>query len=289
MFTLLPQQIVNGLALGSTYALVAMGLTLVFGVLLIPNFAHGELYMLGGFISYSLAGAGMNFWLAILVASIAVSLVGLLLDRLTFQPLDKAPPLSMMIAALGASIVIQQIASLFWGNEPRTTTNPVTGSISTAYFTVTTYQLVIVMTLVVVWFVLSIVLNKSNIGLAIRAVSQNRDAARLMGINMFSVRITTFLIGAGIGGLTGALLGATFPIYPSVGTLPVLKAFVVLVLGGIGSIWGTVLGGVLLGLAEVLIAGYISSSLQDTGAFLILVLFLLLRPQGIFGKAQIER
>jgi branched-chain amino acid transport system permease protein len=289
MFDLLPQHMINGLALGSTYALVAMGLTLVFGVLLIPNFAHGELYMFGGFISYTFVALGLNFWLTILLAALITGVIGILLDRVVFRPMDKAPGLSLMIAALGASIVLQQIASLVWSTEPRTTPNPVVGGFRTPLFTITYYQIIIMVTLALVWAGLTLILNRSKIGSAIRAVAQNEDAAKLMGINMSQVRITTFAIGAVIGGLAGALLGATFPIYPSVGVLPVLKAFVVLVLGGVGSLPGAVVGGILLGLVEVLIAGYVSSTLQDTGAFLILVVFLLLRPQGLFGKAPIER
>lgn len=289
MLDLLPQHLVNGLALGSTYALVAMGLTLVFGVLLIPNFAHGELYMFGGFISYTLVALGLNFWLAIVAAALVTGVIGILLDLVVFKPMDKAPGLSLMIAALGASMVMQQVASFIWSTEPRTTPNPLPGGFRTQFFAITYYQIVIMVTLVLVWAGLTLVLNRSKIGSAIRAVAQNEDAAKLMGINMSQVRITTFVIGAVIGGLAGALLGATFPIYPSVGVLPVLKAFVVLVLGGIGSLPGAIAGGILLGVIEVLIAGYISSTLQDTGAFLILVVFLLLRPQGLFGKAPIER
>lgn len=289
MFELLPQHLINGLALGSTYALVAMGLTLVFGVLLIPNFAHGELYMLGGFLSYSLVAVGINFWVAIMIAAAITAVLGVVLDFVVFKPMDKAPGLSLMIAALAASMILQQFAVFIWGTEPRTTPNPVTGVIRTPFFTMTYYQIVIMVTLVLVWSGLWLILNRSKIGSAIRAVAQNEDAARLMGINMTQVRIVTFAIGAAIGGLAGALLGATFPIDPSVGVLPVLKAFVVLVLGGIGSLPGAVVGGILLGLVEVMIAGYVSSTLQDTGAFLILVIFLLLRPQGLFGKAPIER
>ncbi len=289
MLELLPQQLVNGLALGSTYALVAMGLTLVFGVLLIPNFAHGELYMFGGFISYTLVGLGLDFWIAVALAACAVALMGVVLDRLVFRPIQNAPPLSLMIAALAASVIMQQIAALSWGTEPRTTRNPVSGSLVTAHFTVTNYQILLFVVMFAVWLVLWLVLNRSRLGLAIRAVAQNRDAAVLMGISLNQVRIATFMLGAGIGGLAGALLGATFPIFPSVGVTPVLKAFVVLVIGGIGNLWGAVVGGLFLGLIEVLVAGYVSSGLQDTGAFLILVIVLLLRPQGLFGKAEIER
>ncbi|MGV3549223.1 branched-chain amino acid ABC transporter permease [Rhizobium sp.] len=289
MLDLLPQHLINGLALGSTYALVAMGLTLVFGVLLIPNFAHGELYMFGGFISYTLVALGLNFWLAIVIAALVTGVIGILLDFVVFKPMDKAPGLSLMIAALGGSMVMQQVATFIWSTEPRTTPNPLPGGFRTSFFAITYYQIVIMVTLLIVWAGLTLVLNRSKIGSAIRAVAQNEDAAKLMGISMPQVRITTFAIGALIGGLAGALLGATFPIYPSVGVLPVLKAFVVLVLGGIGSLPGAIVGGLLLGVIEVLIAGYISSTLQDTGAFLILVVFLLLRPQGLFGKAPIER
>lgn len=289
MLELLPQQLVNGLALGSTYALVALGLTLIFGVLLIPNFAHGEFYMLGAFMTYALVAAGMNFWLAMLVAVSCVMMLGCLVDRLVFRPIETAPALSLMISALAASIILQQVATLIWGTEARTIPAPLTGVIRTTLFAVTQLQLVVMGSLAAAFAAVWLVLHRSRLGLAIRATAQNRDAAMLMGISMTQVRFATFAIGAGLGAIAGALLGATFPIYPTMGVNPVLKAFVVLVLGGIGSLWGAVFGGLVLGVAEVLVAGYIASELQDIGAFALLVLVLLVRPQGLFGRAQVER
>lgn len=289
MLELLPQQLVNGLALGSTYALVALGLTLIFGVLLIPNFAHGEFYMLGAFITYALVAAGLNFWLAMLVSVLCVMALGGVVDRLVFRPIDTAPALSLMISALAASIILQQIATMIWGTEARTIPAPLTGVIRTGFFAVTQLQLVVMGSVVAAFGAVWLVLNRSRLGLAIRATAQNRDAAMLMGISMPEVRFATFAMGAALGAIAGALLGATFPIYPTMGVNPVLKAFVVLVLGGIGSLWGAVFGGLVLGIAEVLVAGYIASELQDIGAFAILVLVLLVRPQGLFGRAQVER
>lgn len=289
MLDLLPQQFLNGLALGSTYALVALGLTLIFGVLLIPNFAHGEFYMLGAFITYALAAVGANFWLAMLASVVCVMALGCLVDRAVFRPIEMAPPLSLMIAALAASIILQQVASIIWGTEARTIPAPLTGVIRTPFFAVTQLQLVVMGSLAVAIGAVWLVLNRTRLGLAIRATAQNRDAAMLMGISMTQVHLATFAIGAALGAIAGALLGATFPIYPTMGVNPVLKAFVVLVIGGIGSLWGAVSGGLVLGIAEVMVAGYISSELQDIGAFVILVLVLLLRPQGLFGRAQVER
>ena len=286
---LLVQQLVNGLALGSTYALIALGLTLIFGVLLIPNFAHGGLYMLGGFFSYSLVAIGINFWLSLLIGGVGVGIVGILLDRIAFRPLRNASPLATMIAALAASIMLQQLATTIWGNEPRTIPLPFGGAFHTRLFTITYYQLVIFATVAVLWGGLWLLLNRSSLGLAIRAVAQNRTAAALMGIDLGVVRTATFFVGATVGGLAGGILGANSPIYPSVGVDPVLKAFVVLVLGGIGSLWGAVAGGLLLGITEVLVAGYISSELQDIGAFLILVIVLLVRPNGLLGQVELER
>lgn len=289
MLELLPQQLVNGLALGALYALVAMGLTLVFGVLLIPNFAHGELYMLGGFISYSLVAVGISFWPAVLVTMLVVALIGIALDWTAYKPIEQAPGLSLMISALAASVILQQIATIIWGTEPRTTPSPVTGVIRAGFITVSHYQIMLFAVLIAAWLAVWYILNRTKLGLSIRAVSQNRDAAALMGIRLDRVRIATVVLGASLGGLAGALLTANFPVYPSVGTLPILKAFVVLVIGGIGNLWGAVIGGLLLGLSEVLVAGYISSQLQDIGAFTILVLILFFRPNGLFGRAEIER
>lgn len=289
MIDLFMQQLVNGLALGSTYALVALGLTLIFGVLLIPNFAHGEFYMLGAFLTYGLVMAGLNFWLAMVGGAILVILLGCIVDGIAFKPLRAAPPLSLMISALAASIILQQVATLIWTSEARTIPAPVTGILRTPFFIVTWMQVVVMASLVASVALVWTILNKSRLGLAIRATAQNHDAALLMGISMFQVRLATFAIGAALGAIAGALLGATFPIYPTMGVNPVLKAFVVLVLGGIGSLRGAVLGGLFLGVVEVMVAGYISTELKDIGAFLLLVLVLLARPQGFFGKAQVER
>ncbi|MFG1265064.1 branched-chain amino acid ABC transporter permease [Xanthobacter aminoxidans] len=289
MLELLPQQLVNGIALGSTYALVALGLTLIFGVLLIPNFAHGEFYMLGAFITYSLVAAGFNFWLAMATSVICVMALGCLVDRLVFRPIEDAPALSLMISALAASIILQQIATLAWGTEARTIPAPLAGVVRTPLFAITHMQLVVLGGVASAFAAVWLVLHRSRLGLAIRATAQNRDAALLMGISMWQVRYATFAMGAALGAIAGALLGATFPIYPTMGVNPVLKAFVVLVIGGIGSLWGAVAGGLFLGVAEVLVAGYVSSELQDIGAFAILVLVLMLRPQGLFGRAQMER
>lgn len=286
---MLPQQLVNGLALGSTYALIALGLTLVFGVLLIPNFAHGELYMLGAFSTYALSASGMNFWLAVLVATALVAIIGIVLDKVVFRPLEHSTALSLMIAALAASIILQQFATIVWGSEPRTTPNPIPGNLRTLWFSISYYQLFIIAVMLLAWGGVWMVLNRSRLGLSIRAVAQNREAAQLMGIELTKVRIATFAISAIIGGAAGALLGANFPIYPTMGVNPVLKAFVVLVIGGIGNLWGAIFGGLLLGVVEVMVAGYISSQLQDVGTFLVLVLVLLLRPDGLFGRPLIER
>ncbi len=289
MLELLPQQLINGLALGSTYALVALGLTLIFGVLLIPNFAHGEFYMLGAFVTYALVASGLNFWLAMGASVILIMVLGCVVDRLVFRPIENAPSLSLMISALAASIILQQVATIVWGTEARTIPAPLTGVIRTQLFAITQMQLVVMASLAAAFAAVWLVLNRTRLGLAIRATAQNRDAALLMGISMTHVRFATFAMGAALGAIAGALLGATFPIYPSMGVNPVLKAFVVLVLGGIGSLWGAVIGGLVLGVSEVLVAGYISSELSDIGTFAILVLVLLLRPQGLFGRAQVER
>jgi branched-chain amino acid transport system permease protein len=283
------QQVVNGLALGSTYALVALGLALVFGVLLVPNFAHGELYMLGGVITYGLTSTGLNFWLALIVATPLVGLMGIALDRGVFRPLQRSSGLSMMIAAFAASIILQQLVTLVWGTDSRTIAAPVSGIFRTRFFIVTRYHVVLFVALAVVWTALWLLLNRSRLGLAIRAVAQNRPAAELMGIDLGRIRTITFFASAAIGGLAGALLGASSPIYPSVGFTPMLKAFIVLVVGGIGNLWGAIVGAFALGVVEVMVAGYISSELQDIGAFAVLVLVLLLKPNGMLGSAEVER
>lgn len=289
MSSLAVQQVVNGLALGSTYALVALGLALVFGVLLVPNFAHGELYMLGGVSAYGLTALGLNFWLALVLATLLVGVAGIVLDRVVFRPLQHATGLSMMIAAFAASIILQQAVTLVWGTESRTVASPVAGIVRTGFFIVSRYQLVLFIILAAVWTALWLVLHRSRLGLAIRAVAQNRPAAELMGIDLGRIRTMTFFLSATIGGLAGALLGASSPVYPTVGFNPMLKAFIVLVVGGIGNLWGAIIGAFALGVIEVLVAGYVSSELQDIGAFAVLVVVLLLKPNGLLGRAEVER
>ena len=289
MLTLLPQQLVNGLVLGSTYAFVALGLTLVFGVLLIPNFAHGELFMLGAFFTSALVGFGADFWLSVCAATLAVGLVGLVLDQLAFKPIENAPHLSLLISALAASTIMAQVAELIWGSGSRITPTSIDGVLRNGWFSVTYLQLVIFVSLLICSALVWLIINHSRLGLAIRAMSQNRSAAALMGIELGHVRIATFVLASALGGLSGALLGATLPISTAMGLGPTLKAFVVLVLGGVGSLPGAILGGLGLGLVEVLVAGYISSEMQDIGTFLILVLVLMIRPQGVLGQAEVER
>lgn len=283
------QQIANGLVLGSAYAFVALGLTLVFGVLLIPNFAHGEFYMMGGLFTYQFFFMGLPFWLAVPAATVVVIVIGLVVDGIVYRPLADRPHLTLMIAALAVAIILQQAAALGWGSEPRTTPSPLRGVVNVAGASVSLYQILYVCVMVVSWASLTAMLHRTRLGLAIRAVAQNQDAARLMGIDLSYVRLATFAIGAGLGALAGGLLSATAPIYPEMGINPVLKAFVILVVGGVGNLWGAIAGGLLLGVLEVMVAGYISSQYQDVGTFLILVVVLLLRPNGLLGSAEIVR
>jgi len=289
MIELLPQQLINGVALGSSYALIALGLTLVFGVLQIPNFPHGELYMLGASFTYILVASGMNFWLAVPLASLGVVVVGILLDQVGYRRIDKGGNLSLMIAALAMSTVLQQVATILWGAEPHTTPSPLPGVLRTPFFSIGYYQILIFFATLACWLFVWLVLHRSRLGLAIRAMAQNRTAALLMGIDLIWIRIATFAIGSLIGGVAGSLLGASFPIYPTMGLNPVLKAFVILVIGGVGNLWGAIVGGFLLGILEILVAGYISSQLQDIGTFAILVLVLIVRPNGLFGRAEVLR
>lgn len=289
MLDLLPQQLVNGLVLGSSYALIALGLTLVFGVLQIPNFPHGELYMLGASFTYVLVSYGVNFWLAVPIASVAVVVVGILLDQVGYRRIDSGGNLSLMISALAMSTVLQQTATLIWGAEPHTTASPMTGILRTPYFSVGYFQILIFAATIACWLFVWVVLHRSRLGLAIRAMSQNKMAAQLMGIDLIWIRIATFAIGALIGGFAGSLLGASFPIYPTMGLNPVLKAFVILVIGGVGNLWGAIVGGFVLGILEILVSAYISSQLQDIGTFAVLVIVLIIRPNGLFGRAEVLR
>lgn len=299
-FTEFVQHIVNGLSLGSIYALIALGYTMVFGILQLINFAHGDVYMLGAFIGYYfgrfMAFSGRPSILA-LIATICVSMVGCasigyLIERLAYRRMRKAPRINVLITAVGVSLFLEFTGQLLFGSDPKFfpqiyTTN---GSWSIGALKINPLQVVILVTALTLMTILQFVIFKTRLGRAMRAVSFNHDLASLMGIPTDRIISYTFMLGSSLAGAAGVLVGLTYPkIDPLMGVMFGLKAFVAAVLGGVGNVKGAVVGAITLGLAEEFLVGYGSSTFRDALAFGVLILILLFKPTGLFGVSRSEK
>ena len=282
------QQAVNGVTIGLVYALIAIGLTLVFGILDVINFAHGELYMLGAFLTYGLtAGLGLPYFPALALTIVGSAGAGLVAERLTVRPLRGRHMFTVVLSTLGLSIFLQNGALFLWGPDPREIalewgSRPLLlGGVVITYLRLAVLATAIVLIAALTWFI-----RRTTWGMAMRAVASNRDAAALMGIPVSRAYAITFALGAALAGVAGGLLGAMFTIEPSMGEWAVVKAFCVVIMGGMGNVPGAVLGGVILGVAENLGAGFLpgGSSYKDGIGYAILILVLLCRPHGLFGR-----
>lgn len=294
------QHTINGLALGSIYALVALGYTMVFGVLQLINFAHGDIFMVGSFIGlyfarYFLGGAEPSILGTLMVVAVAMvgsAVVGVIIEKFAYRPLRKAPRINILITAIGVSLFLQYGGQLVFGASPQFFPNilprqniDLGGSIF-----LDSNQITIFLVSFVLMLVLQYLVFKTQFGRAMRAISHSLDTANVIGINVNKVILITFIIGSSLAGAAGVLYGIAYPkIDPLLGLLPGLKAFIAAVLGGIGNITGAVIGAIILGLSETYVAGYISSTYRDALAFVILILVLLLRPGGILGSKKIEK
>jgi branched-chain amino acid transport system permease protein len=278
------QQLINGLTTGSVYALIALGYTMIYGILGLINFAQGEIYMCGAFVTVLLLATGhVNFFLAFAMGMAAAGLLGVVLERVAFRPLRGFHPLVPLISAIGASIFLQSLALLLFGPLDRPFPLQVTFStLNIAGLPVSTLQIAILASALGFMGLLVLFVRYTTYGKAIMACALDRDTARLMGINVDRMVSLTFLLGSALSGAAGIMMAIYYnATYPRMGLLPGLKAFSAAVLGGVGNIPGAILGGLILGVAESLGAAYISSGFKDAIAFAILILVLLLRPQGI--------
>ncbi|UFJ43019.1 branched-chain amino acid ABC transporter permease [Brevibacillus humidisoli] len=279
------QQMVNGLVVGSIYSLVALGITLIYGIMQLPNFAHGHLYMLGAYLTLSMMSLyGSAYWPAILVSVAVMVVFGMLLERLVFRPLHNAPHINAMIAAVGVMLFLESAARKIWGADYRRLESPYEDVMNLFGLTITQQRAIIILAAIVLMVGLNLFLKRTVIGATIEAMAQNREGAFLVGINANKVSLLTFGIASGLAAAAASLAAPINLVYPSMGAMVNLKAFVIIVLGGMGSIPGAVLGGYILGLAESMSGTYLNSEYKDLIAFVILVLILTLKPTGLFAK-----
>ncbi len=292
------QQLINGIALGSIYALIALGYAMVYGILNFINFAHGEVFMLGAFSGYYLAALfgisepGVVGFIIVLLCSMAVTaMVGVAIEKIAYKPLRRATKLTVLITAIGVSLFLQYMGQLIFGASPRSFPTLLDNvKINLGGISIGSNQVIVILLSIVLMLALTFIVMKTKMGTAIRAISNNMTAASLMGINLNMAISFTFVLGSSLAGAAGILYGLNYPsIEPLMGLLPGIKAFVAAVLGGIGSFFGAAIGGLILGIIETLTVGYISPTFRDAIAFGILIIILLFKPQGLFGRKDNEK
>jgi branched-chain amino acid transport system permease protein len=279
------QQLLNGLANGMGYVLIAVGLTLVFGVLRVVNFAHGEFFMLGAYVTYyGMTLAGMDYISALLVATLVVAGLGILANRFFFQPLKKEHEFTILLSSLGLALLLSHLAETIFGADPQYVDTPYSdATFSLGDITVTQQRIGVIlvasaMIAATYWFI-----KHTRMGKMMQATAQNPEGAALTGINTKYVHAYTFALACALAALSGALVGPTAMLYPTVGDWAVLKGFIVVVMGGLGSVTGALLGGLILGVAESLGGGYISLGFKEAIGYAIIIVVLLLRPNGLFN------
>lgn len=281
------QQLINGVSLGSIYALVALGYTMIYGIIKLINFAHGDIYMLGAYAGFfATTTLKLSFVPALIFAMIAAGLAGIIIERLAYRPMRSAPRIAILITAIGVSFFLEYGMMLLVTPQPRTFPAVFTATVyNVGGLIVNSQQILILLTAVLLMVGLTYIVQKTMVGKAMRAVSYDMEAASLMGINVDKVVSYTFALGSALAAAAGVLVGVYYnSIDPLMGIMPGLKAFVAAVLGGIGILPGAMLGGVLLGVVEAMVSGFFSSTFRDAAAFAILILILLLRPAGLLGK-----
>ncbi|NLX63144.1 MAG: branched-chain amino acid ABC transporter permease [Tissierellia bacterium] len=286
------EQLSNGIALGSLYALTAVGYTMVYGIIRLINFAHGDIYMMGAFFTYT-AIVYFNLPLvpSFIIGMACAALLGVLIAKFAYTPVFKAPKINLFLCAIGMAIFLENFAMLLWGPETQSFPTIIQNQIYTfGGLKFTKLQAVILLISIFLALVLSYIVKKTKIGRAMRCASQDMVAARLMGINTNKIVFITFALGSALGAAAGTLVAMYYKaVYPMMGFSAGLKAFVAAVIGGIGSITGAMFGGLIMGVVESLGAAYISSGYRDAIAFIILIIILLFKPTGLFGKTVKEK
>lgn len=286
--------LINGISLGSIYAIIALGYTMVYGIARMLNFAHGDIIMVGGFAIFTVVSTmGLPPLLGIFVAVVVCTVLGVTIERVAYRPLRGASSLAVLITAIGVSYLLQNVALLIFGSNARQFTSVVTLpnlKLADGALTISSVTIVTIISCIAIMAALTSFINKTKVGQAMLAVSEDNGAATLMGIDVNRTIAITFAIGSALAAIAGALLCSTYPsLTPYTGSMPGIKAFVAAVFGGIGSIPGALIGGILLGVIENLSKAYISSQLSDAIVFSVLIIVLLVRPTGILGKQIHEK
>ncbi|MBQ1335758.1 MAG: branched-chain amino acid ABC transporter permease [Selenomonadaceae bacterium] len=286
------QQLINGISLGSIYALIALGYTMIYGIIKLINFAHGDIYMVGAYIGFfAITQANLSILPALLISMVVTGLLGMLVEKLAYKPLRHAPRISILITAIGVSFFLEYATMYFVSPTPRTFPEVIDNvAFHVGDLVINGQQLLILGITVVLMIILTYIVQKTKLGKAMRAASFDTETAQLMGVNADQVISFTFIIGSALAAVAGVLVGVYYnSIDPLMGIMPGLKAFVAAVLGGIGILPGAVVGGLVLGVIEALVSGFISSTFRDAAAFAILILVLLFKPSGLFGKNTNEK
>ena len=288
------QYLINGISIGSVYAIIALGYTMVYGIAKMLNFAHGDVIMVGAYISFCVTSyLGLPAWVSVIAAVVVCTLLGITIEGLAYKPLRGTPSLAVLITAIGVSYFLQNAAQLIWSSSPKNFTSVVTMkpiSMADGKIVITGEVLLTVAVCILVMVGLTLFTGKTRTGKAMRAVSEDRDAAQLMGINVNQTISTTFAIGSALAAIAGVLLCSTVPtLQPTTGSMPGIRAFTAAVFGGIGSIPGAMLGGILLGIIETFSKAYLSTQFSDAIVFSVLIIILLVKPAGLLGKQIQEK
>ena len=281
--------LIKGISLGSVYALIALGYTMVYGIAKMLNFAHGDVIMIGSYVIFFAFGSfGLNPIVSVLLSMVVCTILGITMERVAYRPLREAPSLAVLITAIGVSYLLQQVAQLLWTSNPKNFKSVVSLQpikLFDGQLTISAETLVTILACILIMVVLTLFINHTSAGHAMLAVSEDRGAAQLMGINVNATISLTFAIGSALAAVAGALMCSSYPtLMPTTGAMPGIKAFVAAVFGGIGSIPGAFLGGILLGIIENLSKAYISTQLSDAIVFVVLIVVLIVKPTGLLGK-----
>lgn len=286
--------LINGISLGSVYAIIALGYTMVYGIAKMLNFAHGDVIMIGAYVSFCVTSyLGLPTLLSVLISMLVCTLLGILIERLAYKPLRDATSLAVLITAIGVSYFLQNAALLIWGSNPRIFTSvaafdPI--SLAGGRLVISSEAIITISACIVIMAALSLFTARTKMGKAMRAVSEDKGAAQLMGVNVNFTISMTFAIGSALAAVAGVLLCSAYPtLSPTTGSMPGIKAFTAAVFGGIGSIPGAMLGGILLGIIEIFGKAYISTKLSDAIVFAVLIVVLLVKPEGLLGRRVREK